>query len=434
MHRFASALAVLCNLIAVARSHADQTIPGAGNARAVEIARASPQVQGALKFLVGRAKTLRDSKLREATLDILTHDQVCLWHRDGLTEAQKDEVVAELIRQRLVNPADAAQMPVPAGSSPNAQLKAGVFPPAAQVEGKACALAPLPYGAAPGSAYDAHHPYPGGLAVHAAFNTRTAEAVARVCRENYASGGESLGIDPDIVLAAPMWHDWAKTFVFQWNADGSEFTELKFGGFGARADGTDDAIEEGKGADSRTAAHHILGVAEAMARGLAPAMVVAQAAAHSKPEVYEYKVVNWLRAAAIVARVDPVARGYLKPDLKGNLRLPPLRKLGDGLDLNGPPLGETNLLAEYTINCLSDSDFNFSVPAADGAVFILEKLGPEFGYRPPAKGEDATRYNTQYRNVAMSQLSGERIYLLFAEKGLSAVRRELTELRRHKMI
>src|SRR5262249_48353885 len=151
-------------------------------------------------------------------------------------------------------------------STPNAQIKAGVFPPAAQVDGKACSVAPQPYGSAPGSTYTAHHPYPGGLAVHAAFNTRTAEAVARIDRENYVSGGESLGIDADIVLAAPMWHDWAKTFVFQWNADGSEFTELNFGGFGARADGTDDAIEEEKGADSRTAAHHILGVAEAMAR------------------------------------------------------------------------------------------------------------------------------------------------------------------------
>jgi hypothetical protein len=413
---------------------ADQTVPGSGNARALETARASPRVQGALNFLVARANTIRDAPLRQETLDILTHDQVCLRHRDGLTEAQKDEVVAELVRQKLVNPADAAAIPVPAGSPSTAQLKAGVFPPAAQVEGTGCAVVPVPYRAAPGSAYIAHHPFPGGLAVHATFNTRAAEALARIYRENYGLGRESLGIDPDIVVAAPIWHDWAKTFVFQWNADGTEFIELSFGGFGARADGTDDPIEGEKGADSRTAAHHILGVAETMARGLSPAMVVAQAAAHSKPTIDEYKVVNWLRAAAIVARVDPVARGYLKLDLKGNLRLPPLRKLGDGLDLNGPPLGETNLLVEYAINCLSDSDFNFSVPAAIDAVFILEKLGPEFGYTPPAKSEDPTRYNTQYRNVALAQLSGERIFFLFVEKGLPGVRRELAELRRRKLI
>src|SRR5215475_6858761 len=40
-------------------------------------------------------------------------------------------------------------------------------------------------------------------------------------------------IDQDLILAAPMWHDWANTMVFQWNADGSEFTELNFGGTGA---------------------------------------------------------------------------------------------------------------------------------------------------------------------------------------------------------
>jgi len=435
MQRFAAVLLLLCNGIAATSAHAaDQTVPGAGNRRAIETAHASAQVQRALQFLVARARRIGDAKLRQETLDILTHDQVCIRHRDGLTEAQKDEVVAELIRQKLVNPADAARIPVPPNSPANAQVKAGVFPPESRAEGKACALAPLPYGAAPGSTYAGHHPYPGGLALHAAFNTRTAEGLARSYREMYGTGGESLGIDPDIVVAAPMWHDWAKTFVFQWNADGTEFSELPLGGFGPRTDGTDDAIEGSKGADSRTGGHHILGVAEAMARGLSPEMVVAQASAHSKPTLDEYKVVNWLRTAAIIARVDPVARGYLKPDLKGALRLPPLRKLGDGLDLDGPPLGETNLLVEYTINSLSDSDLNFTIPAADDAVFILEKLGPEFGYAPAVQGEDPTRFNTRYRNVALSQLSGERILLLYAEKGLGAVRRELAELRRRKLL
>jgi hypothetical protein len=38
-------------------------------------------------------------------------------------------------------------------------------------------------------------------------------------------GGErsAIFIDQDVIVGAPIWHDWAKTMVFQWNSDGSEF-------------------------------------------------------------------------------------------------------------------------------------------------------------------------------------------------------------------
>jgi hypothetical protein len=37
---------------------------------------------------------------------------------------------------------------------------------------------------------------------------------------------DDLSIDQDVILAAPIWHDWAKSIVFQWNEDGNEFTEF----------------------------------------------------------------------------------------------------------------------------------------------------------------------------------------------------------------
>jgi len=46
----------------------------------------------------------------------------------------------------------------------------------------------------------------------------------------------------------------------------------------------------------------------------------------------EYKVVNWLRAAAIIAQIDPVANGYLMVDNAGHLRRP-ARQLGNNPDL-----------------------------------------------------------------------------------------------------
>jgi hypothetical protein len=93
--------------------------------------------------------------------------------------------------------------------------------------------------------------------------------------------------------------------------DGTEFTELNFGG-----SGTNDNF--GASGDSRTGGHHIMSVAETMARGLPPILVITQAAAHSAPTLAnEYKVVNWLRAAAILAQIDPMATGYLVIDGSG---------------------------------------------------------------------------------------------------------------------
>src|SRR5258708_5860231 len=128
--------------------------------------------------------------------------------------------------------------------------------------------------------------------------------------------------------------------VFQWNSDGSEFRELSFGGNGQ----TDNYGAPG---NSKTGAHHMISAAEAMKRGLPPDLVIAQVSAHSHtiPD-NEFKVVNWLHTAAILAQIDPVARGYLSRDAQGRLRLPPLRHLGE-VNLNAASPSQTNTLAEY---------------------------------------------------------------------------------------
>lgn len=70
-----------------------------------------------------------------------------------------------------------------------------------------------------------------------------------------------ISISDDLMVAAPIWHDWASSIVLQWNSDGTEFSELNFGGNGK----TDNY---GKPGDSKTGAHHIIGIAEAMKRKL----------------------------------------------------------------------------------------------------------------------------------------------------------------------
>jgi hypothetical protein len=161
-----------------------------------------------------------------------------------------------------------------------------------------------------------------------------------------------------------------------------------------------------------------------MARGLSPELVVTQASAHSAPTLgNEFKVVNWLRAAAIIARIDPVARGYLVLDAKGNPRLPALRALDEGVNL--PSAGQTNLLLEYQIHNLSDSDFVNSIPAVTESQVLLQNLAPQFGFDPT----DTANYNNNFRNVVLAYLSPERIATLYSNGGLAAVSREVQKLK-----
>src|SRR5215469_7306666 len=326
MIRHGAAIACAIMLTAISADAADQTQVGAGNVRAEQIGPASPLVRSAAELLEDNAQRIEDAQLRAATLDSFLNPHTCIRHRAHVTDAVKNQIIATLVAQGLVNSADAASI--------TGGLKAGIFPPVIN-DGGACPLLPLTFRATPGSNFGGHHSYPGGLAVHESFNDQSSINFADTYRGEYGQLGEhhlpvtrgaqqqgDVRIDQDVVLAAPIWHDWAKMMVFQWNGDGSEFIELNFGGAG-----TNDNF--GAAGDSRTGGHHILSIAETMARGLSPLMVITQASAHSAPTLgNEFKVVNWLRAAAIIARIDPVQKGYLVRDGAGNLRIPALRALG----------------------------------------------------------------------------------------------------------
>ncbi|WP_298877721.1 hypothetical protein [uncultured Bradyrhizobium sp.] len=411
----------------------DQTVPGAGNAAAGELAARSPLVKSALARIEQVIATIDDAKLKAATHDALFNPDTCVTHRANLTATDKDKIIAELISLGLINEADGKAFPGGAVT--------GVFPPLRD-DGTACPHLPMAWGAAPGSAFAGHHSYPGGLPVHESFNLSSAISFSENYRLNVGLSGEDglprvaplppngsrevvnhsdLVINNDAILAAPMWHDWAKPIVFQWNADGSEFAEFNFGG-----NGETDA--DGAKGDSRTGAHHILGVAESMARDLPAPFIVIQASAHSAPTLgHEYMVVNWLRAAAIIAHVDPIARGYLVKDASGHLRLPPARTT-DNIDFLAAKLG--NLSAETVIHNLSDADYIFAGPAVTAAVAILTKLAPDYGF----DAADTAKFNNGFRNPALSYLSAERILIRYNHDGLAGVRHDLDALKKAKAI
>jgi len=425
------ALALLLNASLLAgRAHAaDQTVLGAGNDAAARLASSSPLVRSARQFIARQIGHIDDFRLQSTIRDLVENRHACVRHRAGETTASKQAVIDKLTAAGLIAASDAAAFPGGALT--------GVLPPVAEA-GSACPHLPQPFFSAPGSVFGGHHSYPGGLPIHESFNDLSDLSLAANYRRVYGHTGPSglpeiplvdtddrsdLDINEDIIIGAPLLHDWAKPLVFQWNADGTEFAEFNFGGNGV----TDN---NGAAGDSRTGAHHIIGIAESMARGLSPKFVLTQASAHAAPTSgNEYKVVNWLRAAAIIAGIDPVAKGYLRRDAAGNARLPAVQHLGD-IDLNAASPSQVNAPAEYQLHNLSDADFTQTGPSVAVAQLVLANLAPAFGYDPG----DAARYNTHYRNPVLSHLSAERIYILYTADGLDAVRGELNRLRHHGVI
>lgn len=416
--------ALACSVFAAVAQTTQQ-----GNRLAESIASRSPMIQSAKRVLIESAARIKEPALKAATLDAIQNPSTCVVHRAGLSDQQKDAIVAKLIVERLVDPADDRDFP--------GGLKNGVFPPLRN-DGSTCPQLPLSFFAAPGSEKD-HHTYPGGLAIHESLVLLAAQQLGETYRRVYATANaegfpvvrpfsqtgdnQTKGlIDEDILIAASIWHDWPKTFVNQWNDDGTITRELFFGGNGK----TDNLEHPGS---SKTQGHHILALAELMKRNLPPALIVTVAAAHSVPmEGADFRVVNWLRTAAIVAQVDPVHIGVLYRDNEGRLRVPPLRvPVNRDITASG---GEIHVLAEYTIEHLADADYTFTNHAHSEVDMLLACVAPEFGFDPA----DRPTYNNHFRNPALSWLTSEHLALIYANKGLAGVKEELRLLRKHKVI
>ena len=168
----------------------------------------------------------------------------------NLKPADKQAIVADLLAQGLLNPADNATFPA-AASSPASFRPCSTTPAPARTCRSASGPPPAP-------AFGGHHSYPGGLPVHESNNDTADIDLAAEYGNVYGSSNPRrsprhrqrprhpqsharhapapniLGLSHDIIVGAPLWHDWAKSIVFQWNADGSEFQELSIGGSGSR--------------------------------------------------------------------------------------------------------------------------------------------------------------------------------------------------------
>lgn len=144
-----------------------------------------------------------------------------------------------------------------------------------------------------------------------------------------------------------------------------------------------------------TGEHHVLSIAESIKRGLPAEFVVAQACAHEHPGSAsgEAQIVGWLRAAAIIAGVDPVKAGLIAADGK---TLPLPRRI------------------EGWVVHLADHDWVISVPACQWVVKALRNLAEKkWGVR------DEKTFNA-LRNYVLCNLTAMRLYGILSAQGEEA--------------
>ena len=304
--------------------------PAPGNAAAAEVASASPLISSARKLLSSRIAKINDRALAATVRDLVENPSACVRHRANQTVASKQAAVAALNAAGLYTLADAAGFP--------GGVFAGVFPPVVGA-GSACPRLPQPFHAAPGGGVGGHHSYPGGLVLHETVNEfalrrlglqlparlraygpgRSAGGRARrPRRRREGRRGDRRGHRRGRAAAPRLGQDPGVSV--ERRRDGVRRVQLRW-------QRRDRQLRGAGGLADRSAPHH----RRRRIDGPRPRAQVRHrpGVRAQQPDRGEYKVVNWLRAAAILAGVDPVAKGYLRPDKAGRLRLPALNRLAD---------------------------------------------------------------------------------------------------------
>ncbi len=316
---------------------------------AVACAKSSELVQNAWNYLLNEINGLHDVALREKVLGFYSNTVPTFMERYQSNAAVKT-VYGELLNAGLVDP---SKTPVDK-----------LFPPL-----KDLGTNPQPFFSAPGSGYGSHHSYPGGLVTHTAVNVEITKQILKTYSSimDYEYGY-------DITMAGQLLHDLAKPWVFQWQKDGSCLPEYTIAGTGA---------------------HHIFSVAESIYRHMPTDEIVAQACAHDHPgsKADEDQVVNWIKAASILAGVDPIQEGLLNAD--------------------GTTLPTPHKQAGYIVH-LGDHDWVLSVPAAQQAVAMLKQVAAK-KYGMSDADLNAIKFN-KFRNYIGAQYSFMHVHQAMSAK------------------
>jgi len=309
----------------------------------VEIAKQSVLVQDSWKYLLNEINNLHSEKLRTQVLGL--YKNTCpTFMSDYSNEVSVNSVYKKLKSAGYI---DSSKVSVD-----------NLFPPLRDT-----VSLPQPFYSAPGSGYSSHHCYPGGLVTHTAVNVYITKSILNAYKEIMNYDGLY-----DAAVAGQLLHDLAKPWVFQWKKDGSSLNEISIAGTGA---------------------HHVFSIAESIYRNLPKEVIVAQACAHTHPgdKENESQVVNWIKAASILAGVSPISFGLLS---------------GDGKTLPRP-MKQAGFIVH-----LGDHDFVLSGPAAQQSVAVLKDVAKkEYGFTD--NDLSSAKFN-KFRNYIASNYSFMRMH------------------------
>lgn len=272
--------------------------------RAYQIAARQARLQKISKELGQEAEKLSDPKLRKDALALLETPRFEVFEARKAKEA---ELVQQLKKENLYS----SNLPL--------------FPnrPASH------------FLSAPGSTWNGHHSYPGGLTYHTYFNLVAGLGFVDSYKKVYG-----IELNKDWVRLAAIWHDAAKTFTLEWKENGS--------------------CTEAENMIAGTAAHHIWAITEVLYRKYPSHFAVILASAHSPPFAGGglQEMIGYLRAASILAGVSFQSAG-LTSDGKSLAHAPPLEAFVNHMDDHDYVLSSTtmNKMATISSQTLDEQDF-----------------------------------------------------------------------------
>lgn len=253
-------------------------------------------------------------------------------------------------------------------------------------------MTPQTYLTAPSSHNDFYNAHPGGLAMTVAYNIRMADAYTHNYRQMLG-----LPLNRDLPAAALCVHEYPKVWLYQWLDDGSWLEEPR------------------TVYDDTWHAHCIYVTAELMHRRYDSRIVMAMAAAHQlsalnaamdgKRVVCQWcgldRVAHFIKAAAVMAQVDPVEYGLLE-------------RKGRDMVLAPQP-------GEQWVTHLADMNWPYTMGAAHLYTYpmLRQIAADDFGLS--ARDLGGRPFN-QIKNYVWSQVGQIALYEVLVREGFEAAR------------
>jgi hypothetical protein len=339
-----------------------------------DMARSSLMIMGIYNELLRTASSLEDEGYRRLMTECIVRPKVTFLEMYSSDEDRR-KLFNEMVTLGFFNAEDNPDYVWPTGH-----------------------MSPQTYLTAPSSHNDFYNAHPGGLALTVAYNIRLADAYTQNYRQVYG-----VPINRDVSVAGLLVHEYPKVWLYQWQKDGTWLEEPR------------------TVYDDTWHAHCIYVTAELMHRRFDSRIVMAMAAAHQLAFLNAAMdgrrvVANWqglervahfIKAAAVMANVDPVDYGLLE-------------RKGKDMVLTPQP-------AEQWVTHLADMNWPYTMGAAH--LYTAPLLREFAENRLKVGGADLTGkpYN-QLRNYVWSQLSQITLYEILVREGADAARKTLSRL------